>query len=291
MNFLTKLFIVLHVVLSLLLTAGLIVFVNRVEEFNKTIAGLNTQVSSAQRAEQEARAGEAIEKSRALAVRDQADDELGRMRQLLNTSEASLQKAQVDTAQARQDLATTNAQLQAATSATKVAQETNKLLQEQLGEIRTTGDKLQQQNTELLTANSDLTSRLQTSLRANRDKDEQIETLQTQIADAAATGGRPAPAAADDAGTPSPVASSEVAINGVIRDVRNIGGIQYGTISVGSKDQVVKGMVYNVIEREGEGDFLGYLTVDRVEERQASGRLDGPRVADIKAGNEVRTQL
>jgi hypothetical protein len=291
LNFLTKLFIVLHVVLSLLLTAGLIVFVNRVEEFNKTIAGLNTQVSSAQRAEQEARAGEAIEKSRALAVRDQADDELGRMRQLLNTSEASLQKAQVDTAQARQDLATTNAQLQAATSATKVAQETNKLLQEQLGEIRTTGDKLQQQNTELLTANSDLTSRLQTSLRANRDKDEQIETLQTQIADAAATGGRPAPAAAADAGTPSPVASSEVAINGVIRDVRNIGGIQYGTISVGSKDQVVKGMVFNVIEREGEGDFLGYLTVDRVEERQASGRLDGPRVADIKAGNEVRTQL
>ena len=35
----------------------------------------------------------------------------------------------------------------------------------------------------------------------------------------------------------------------------------------------------------------GYLTVDRVEDREATGRLEGPRIDDMKPGNEVRTQL
>jgi len=53
---------------------------------------------------------------------------------------------------------------------------------------------------------------------------------------------------------------------------------------------VSKGMVFNVIDRE-QGDFLGYLEVDSVEPEEAVGRLTGPRVADIRPGSEVRTQL
>ncbi len=50
------------------------------------------------------------------------------------------------------------------------------------------------------------------------------------------------------------------------------------------------GMRFNVIDPQ-RGDFLGYLTVDRVEDREATGRLQGPRLGEIRAGNEVRTQL
>ena len=78
-------------------------------------------------------------------------------------------------------------------------------------------------------------------------------------------------------------------INGVIRDKKVVNGVTFATISVGAQDQVTEDMLFNVIERNG--DFLGYLRVDRVEPNEAIGRLEGPRVADMKPGDEVRTQL
>jgi len=91
-------------------------------------------------------------------------------------------------------------------------------------------------------------------------------------------------------GAEEPGVTPATPINGVIRDKKNVNGVIFATISVGSQDQVTKNMVFNVIDRE-QGDFLGYLRVDRVEPNEAIGRLDGPKVADIKPGNEVRTQL
>ena len=79
-------------------------------------------------------------------------------------------------------------------------------------------------------------------------------------------------------------------INGVVTDVRTIAGRPYATISVGSVDSVVKGMQFNVIDRES-GNFLGILTVDTVEPNESTGQLQGPRVADVHKGVEVRTQL
>ena len=79
-------------------------------------------------------------------------------------------------------------------------------------------------------------------------------------------------------------------INGVVTDVRTIAGRPYATISVGSVDNVVKGMQFNVIDRDS-GNFLGILTVDTVEPNESTGQLQGPRVADIHKGHEVRTQL
>ena len=50
-------------------------------------------------------------------------------------------------------------------------------------------------------------------------------------------------------------------------------------------------MVFKVIDR-ATGNFLGELTVDSVEPTESTGRLSsGPRLNDIKAGVEVKTQL
>ena len=46
-------------------------------------------------------------------------------------------------------------------------------------------------------------------------------------------------------------------------------------------------MEFKVVNRD-TGDFLGNLTVDSVEPNEATGRLDGPRVSDIKPGVEVK---
>jgi hypothetical protein len=79
-----------------------------------------------------------------------------------------------------------------------------------------------------------------------------------------------------------------VALDGVIRGTSVIAGVPYATISLGSADAVEKNMQFKVID----GDrFLGYLTVDTVEPHEATGRLEGPHVDDIKGGVEVKTQL
>jgi hypothetical protein len=84
--------------------------------------------------------------------------------------------------------------------------------------------------------------------------------------------------------------SGQPSIKGVVRDVRRIAGNQYATINVGSADDVTRGMEFKVVDRQ-TGDFLGTLTVDTVEPNESTGRLSGPKVAAIRPGVEVRTQL
>ena len=79
-----------------------------------------------------------------------------------------------------------------------------------------------------------------------------------------------------------------IALDGVVRDKTVIGGVPYATISIGSADQVQKNMQFKVVDHDR---FLGYLTVDTVEPHEATGRLEGPHVNDIKSGVEVKTQL
>ena len=76
----------------------------------------------------------------------------------------------------------------------------------------------------------------------------------------------------------------------MIRDVRSINGIPYATISVGAADNVAKGMEFKVISHDGN-KFLGVLKVDMVEQNEATGRLEGPNVAQVKPGADVKTQL
>ena len=292
MNFLTKFFIVLHVVLTMLFVAATIVFVNRVEANQAALKAANDKTAAEARRAGEAEAALATERSDALAVKSQAAVDITRMREQRNKDQADLRARDVQLATAQQEKSSIDARLQAAVSALKTAQATVDTLQKQLTDTRNVSDKTQQQNTELLTANADLNSKLQTARRALQNSNEEIESLKTELAGFRDAGpaGAARVAAATDPGSPTPTPNTELPINGIIRDQKTINGVAYATISVGTADNVTKGMVFHVIDREG-GDFLGYLTVDRVEPNEASGRLEGPKVADMKPGNEVRTQL
>jgi hypothetical protein len=287
LSFLTKLFVVLHVVLTLLFVSATIVWVNRVEDFRKTNGALSAQLSTAQQQAQSALNEAQTARGDALAVRQQVGAEIDRARKERDDALTEVRERDTLLAQLQQNLASADARAQASTSGLETAMKTNSLLQDQLNQSRETGNKIQQQNTELLTDNSDLRQKLTVATRQIQNANEEIEELRTQVAGGAGTGpagGQQIPGAA-----PTPNAN-EIAVNGIVRDRRNVNGVNYATISVGASDNVRKGMVFNVIDREA-GDFLGYLTVDRVEPRESSGRLEGPRVTDVKAGNEVRTQL
>jgi hypothetical protein len=78
-------------------------------------------------------------------------------------------------------------------------------------------------------------------------------------------------------------------VNGVISDTKDVAGIPFATISLGSDDSVRIGMEFNILDRES-GRFLGKLTVVQVNANDAIGRLSGDTAA-VRVGNEVRTHL
>jgi hypothetical protein len=283
---LTKVFVVLHVVLSLLLTAGLIVFVNRTDNFNTTNKALKAQVAAEQ-----SKATAAL--ADAQAARDASDK---------TTAQTSAQVTQLQSqlADARQKVADRDALLaQAASAQALSAAENSKLAEamkasedqkgkqaDALAQARTDLDNYVKKNAELNTSVTDLTNRVEVSDTERKNFQEQLEqskaeleTAHKQLAD---NGLKPA--------TVSGLGPGAVPINGVIRQISPVNGIPYATISVGSDDSVQKGMQFQVIDRV-QGLFLGQLTVDDVQPHSATGRLAGPHVDQMKAGVEVRTQL
>jgi hypothetical protein len=290
LSVLTKVFIVLHVVLTMLFVAATVVWVNRVEEFKTTLTTAKNDAGAARREAAEAQAAALTAKANATALSIQSATAIGNVRKERDQAVATVRERDAALASASQNVASEGAKLQAVTAALQTAQKTNAALQQQLEATRTASDKLQGENTQLLTANADLNSRQQVALRQNRALNDDLDQLRNQIAVLRSGGGGGAAAAVPAGSTQVAGVRTEQAINGVIRDVKNVNGVQTATISVGSADNVKPQMQFNVVDREA-GNFLGYFVVDRVEQNESVGRLSGPHVDQMKKGNEVRTQL
>jgi len=283
---LTKLFVVLHVVLSLVLTAGLIVFVNRTESYSATNKALSARVATegnrASAAEADAQAATA---AAAKAV-EQANTQVNEMRTQLADSRRTIGDKDVQLAQAAAAQALASADNSKLAEALKASEDQKSKQSESLAQARTDNDGLIKKNADLNLAVTDLTNRYEVANTERTNFQEQLQQLQAetenmrkQLAD---NGIRP--------GGPSGVGLGAVPINGVVRTVLPINGIPYATISVGSADSVQKGMEFNVIDRQ-RGIFLGKLRIDSVEPNEASGRLEGPRISEVHPGTEVKTQL
>ena len=284
MSALTKTFVVLHVVLSMLLAAGLIVFINRVEDFRKLNATAMTNLTSMQRerdqAREEARTTKATSDSAVAAANRQASD----VRNELATSTQQLLDARGEIAKRDATIANMEAAARSQSAALAAAQSNQGVLQAQLIETRQTGDDVQRKLTDANLAISDLSNRNQVLERQLRNAMEEIAAMKEE----AEQGGTQAGAQEDAAAAPR---TTNVAINGVIRATQTIGGLKYATISVGSADAVRRGMQFRVLGGPDNTQFLGYVTVTTVEPHEAVGRLEGPRVGEINAEDEVRTRL
>ena len=288
MSPLTKLFVVLHVVLSLLLTAGMIVFVQRTDNFKVSLKSgadqLQAQTARAQAAEDDARlARDSAEKAVQQVNAQKAESD-----KQLNEAQSTLKDREASVATLNGSAAVTAANVARLTDALKASEDQKAKLNDLVATLRSDNDGLTKKNSDLNVAVSDLTNKLDVASTERTNFQEQLHEAQAQIENkdkllhdngiaANAIGGLNANAGA-------------VAINGVVRDTKTINGIPYATISVGAADSVQKGMQFNVIDRT-KGSFLGMLTIDSVEPNQATGKLTGPMVNDVHAGTEVRTQL
>jgi hypothetical protein len=282
------LFVVLHVVLSLMLTAGLIVFVNRTEAFNisltSTKTALNLANMKAQTAEADASAARESAESAVKSVNAQIQSVLGK----LTDAQREIAAKDARLAKLASDAALASADITGLTDALKASEDQKAKQSDALAQGRADADNYVKKNSDLNLAVSDLTNKLEVALRERTNYSEQLAEQKSQVENLTAI-------VKDLGGNPNTVGGNKanlgaVAINGVVREVKPINGIPYATISVGSADNVQKGMQFNVIDRD-RGVFLGQLTIDSVEPTTATGRLDGPRIGDVHKGTEVKTQL
>jgi hypothetical protein len=284
---LTKLFVVLLVVLSLLMTASVVVFVNRVEDYRATATTRQEELAAAKR-EAEQQMNE-VNAQRAQAERNEnaATARLAAMNQTLLQAQQQLADKSAQVAEQARQLALQSLDVNRLTEALRASEAEKNQLTQVATSLRTENDRLLKQSTELNAALSDKTNQLEVTERERRYAAEQLAEAQAASSRANAQlkdlGVRPGQ-------TSSGLKGGAPAINAVVKDVAPINGVPYATISVGSAADVQKGMQFNIVDRQN-GTFLGILTVDNVEQNEAAGPLKGPHVDQIKQGNEARTQL
>ena len=290
MTVLTKIFVVLLVILSIVSSAAFITYVNTVEATRQAV---ETNKAQLQLKIQEVENLKAALDAANVAAADNfktATAQIEQMKQSRDEANRTVADRDAQLARANAQLTLQSADLGRLTEALKASEATTNQLQQAVSNLRQSNDQLVRQSAEQSMSISELTNKLEVTERERRFLAEQFSEARNQAdrlgkavkdmgGDLAAIIGRPTGLSA---GAPR--------INGVIRATRDIAGIPYATISVGSADSVVRGMQFNVIDRSS-GRFLGKLTVDTVEPNEATGRLEGPAIAEIRPGVEVRTQL
>ena len=282
MSALTKTFILLHVVMSMLLAAGLVVFVNRLD-----VSAQATKQSTARiaRLEDESRIAQAEAttlRAAHTAITQQAQNQVEQLRAELAKASQDALALRGQIAELQSNSAQDKAALASANEGLKVAQQNQGTLQGQLADLRVSQDKLTQQFTEANLSINDLNNRLQTTERARRDLAERLADATQQLQNT------PQGGQADQAA--SRIApNTRNHVEGVIKERQVIAGRPYATISVGTNDAIAKNMRLNVISQSGQ--WLGYVTVTSVDQEEAIGVLSGPRINEARSNDRVTNQL
>lgn len=284
----TKIFVIALVVLSLLLSAAAITFVNSADVAIRDVTTLRGQVNTLQsqlgRAQSEAQETQAAIKAE-LDQKTAANAELDRAQK---DALAKLNQALADLARANSTIAINEGNISKLTSALAASEGTKSLALQQVADLRNTLDRTQAQLGDINVQFSDVSNKLSVTEEARRVVAEQLTELRNQY-------DKVSGALRDRGIDPTRITTSGVLagappINGVIRETRVLSGVPHATISVGSEDGVKNGMEFKILDRQN-GRFLGTLTIISTEPNLAIGRLAGPDVAAITSGAEVRTQL
>lgn len=292
MSPLTKLFVVLLVLVSIVLTAGTVTFVNKLDPIQSQLSETKSRLA----VKDQLLSATAQELTELRGQVDEIQKEAANQNQALNTEvlrlRSELQNRDAQIADRNQSIATLTSANSSQASALAASEETKTKQQDQIVTLRKDVDERLRQITDLSTRVSDLVAQNSVLERERRNLAEQVAELQGKSQQMSKLikdlGGSEAMLASGDVG----VRGGAPAINGVIRSVRNIAGKDYATISIGSQDQVTKGMEFKIIDKES-GNFLGIMTIDVVDANEAMGQIvaEPQNLAQIKAGNVVRTQI
>jgi hypothetical protein len=287
---LTKVFVVLLVVLSLVLAAGVVTFVNTQDFYKRSYDSTNAKLATAD--SEARRLGSEIS-----VLRVQTSTALGEKDNMIASQRTEVANLQQQLAQRDGQIAELTANLGLATAAQTTANDALKAMQAAYTErskvyddLRGSFDKQQKQLVDSSIRVDDLTNVVDVTRRQNKYYGEQVAQLQTDLSKASALlrqNGLALGGSNGAAVNPEP----SVPVNARVEETRTIGGVRYATINAGSADSIAAKMQLKVVDPRNH-QFLGYLVVDQVYPHQAMGRLEGPRVGEVQAQvTEVRSSL
>jgi len=290
---LTKIFVGLLVVLSLLLTASVVTFVNTIDNQKKIAEQTELKLKNEMANKDAALAQAQSEKTQANDAMQLAQAQIEQLNQQSTASKQLLAQSDKSLADAKTQLAILSADQTRLAEALKASEDAKSGLQEMVTKLRQANDTSLQQMAQASQQISDLTNRLEVTERERRFATEQLEEARNanqKLGSAIQEMGKN-PREILASATMGGGAVGNPKINGVVKEVRTIAGLPYATISVGSADNVTKGMEFNIVERNG--NFLGKVKIDTVELNEATGRISGPpdKLAQVQKGVEVKTQL
>jgi len=282
---LTKLFVVLLVVLSLLQTAAVVVYVNK-EDFNRNAAQAMQDKLQAREAElEQARQAMMAAQQQLTEVQRDANARTAQSAKDIIAAQQQAADLSVQLAKAASTNAAQQLDMGRLTEGLKAAQDTTARLNDEVTRLRTGNDQLVKQSSELNGTVSDLSNRLDVTERERKFLAEQLTEQQNQNQKLGGLLKQQGIAAPGEAASASnTVNRAGPPITGVVREVKNIANMPYATISVGSADQVAPGMEFKVISNNG--DYLGAIVVDTVTPNEATGKISGPadKRAQIRPG-------
>jgi chromosome segregation ATPase len=277
------LFVVLQVILSIALTAAVVVYVSREDATLASLKAANTAKAAAEAERDAAVTAMTAATNNATAIQEAKNAQATQLNSNLTAAQQQIADLNVRRAKADTSNATAQLEITRLTEGLKAATDTTANLNTTVAQLRTASDEAVKRAAEMSGQISDLDNRLQVTERERRN-------LAEQLAEATQNNQKLSGILRDrgiNLNAQEPIRNTGVAINGVIRDTRKIADVPYATISVGSADDVQRGMEFKVVDN---GQFLGTLTVDTVEQQEATGVLKGPKIDAIKPGVQVRTQ-
>jgi hypothetical protein len=280
----TKVFVVLTSVLSIVVSCLVVAFAAQVENWKHLSQEYQAQRDRAVTLQQSAQAAAQA----ALVLKDQA---LGDRGAELRRAQDGIERLGKDLSKVRSDATKSeNERLAAEAGRTKLLE---------MLDVQSRGaEALQAQNRALLTETIDLRSR---HAKANtrvlelttnvtilteqiRNMQEKLAAAERQLADAQRGGrsARPAPNGERLAAgvVPATAVPPRGELRGQITDVR--GG--YASINIGETSGVVLGMSFMIYR---DANYLGELLVERVEPKQAGGRITSAAAGEVRSGDQV----
>jgi len=282
---LTKLFVVLLVISSLLLTAATVVFVNRVEDYRKWAEAEKVRAALKQTEIDSLKVDLVAAQGQIAKLASEATAKAAELQRIINDKDAAAaaKDAQIQTLNAQisghlANIATLTAANEQAQKLIKDLKDRNEVLVQEEGKLRLV-------NADLVAANTDYQKRLDEAEKERRWLVEQVNQLRAEVT-------RLTNILVENRiqlTSSPPRRRSAPELKGVVKAVKTDGGITYVTITLGAADKVEKGMQFRVIN-QFSNEFLGNLTIESVDQNEAFGRVEGPKLADIKPDHEVRSQ-
>ncbi len=280
MNVLTKVFVVLMTILSVVLVSLVVPFVANTENYKDLVASAKQEAAGARTEAILAQQRSTASQSELNAQLNEMGSKLSGQVRLNDTLRSELSKATADLESARGAHARTQADIANLTAANKQMSDIAGKREEELSGLRTETVKQAKQIVELEAAVNDQASATATLRRQLRLAQENLVKTQEELTQANQKLAQ-APATTPGTQTPTGPVTPPVAINGQVSDVRQAGEVTLVQLNIGSSSGAKERMLFQV---HREGQYVGSVVLMTVDEQAAVGR-----VTLLKNGATIRT--